>query len=116
MPTADLREAVFSINRDAQVHGVSATVTRPHPDDTPITTTVIWALPMADAQAYGVDYRKKDPRRVLAIPRSDVPTLPRGTTVLVAEPGGTVRLFVVDGFEQATEPEHWRAIVKVSQE
>ncbi len=115
MSFASLRTLVLSLNQSA--HGVSATVTRVAPSDTtPITTTVLWpsAQPLQEDPAYGLDLGRKAPRRVMAISRADVPTLPMGTTVVAPEqPDGTNMTWRVDGMERV-EADTWRAIVMVA--
>lgn len=102
----------LALNLQLSAHGVAATVTRPTPDDTPISTRGIWLRPADDPQPYGTDLRRRDPRRVIALPRADVPTLPRGTLVEAAEiTGGAALTWRVDGFDQVAEVDHWRAIV-----
>lgn len=99
------------------VHGVPATVTRVAPaSTTPIATTVLWpsALPLQEDFAYGVDFSRKGPRRVMAISRVDVPTLPIGSAVVAPEqPGGSNVTWRVDGIERV-EADTWRAIVMVA--
>jgi hypothetical protein len=92
--------------------GVPATVTRPVPDDAPITTTGIWLQPLEETRPVGADFQRRDPRKVLALPRSAVPTLPRATLIDAPEElGGAVKTWRVDGFERATESDLWRATV-----
>lgn len=108
-----LRSLVLGLNQAA--HGVDATVTRPAPDNAPIATKVIWVLePVGDGQPFGTDFRRGDPRRVLAIVKADVPTLPRGTVVLAPDvDGGTVHTWLVDGIDRALD-DQWRAVMKLS--
>ena len=89
--------------------GVSAVVTRPGLD--PITTEVVWVPPSPDFAPEGMDFKALSMRKVLAIPRSTVPTCPRGTVVVVAEiDGGSAQSFTVDGIERQ-EPDHHRAVM-----
>lgn len=67
-------------------HGVAATVTRPAPDDTPIATTVIWLTPATDDG--GQDLSRREPRRILALKRADVPTVPRKTLITAPAKAG----------------------------
>jgi hypothetical protein len=107
-----LRTLATSIAFDCSPGGVDATVTRPFPDTTPITTRGVWVAPMDESQPYGTDYRKREPRRVLALPRADVPTLPRGTVIVAPEaPGGANVNWRVDGLDSSVVPGHLRAIV-----
>ena len=114
MSFGPVRALVLSLNQS--VHGVPATVTRPSPDDTPITTTVLWpsAVPNQEDQPYGLDLGRKGPRRVMAISRADVPSLPMGTTIVAPEqPDGANVTWRVDGLERV-EADTWRAIVMLA--
>ncbi len=85
--------------------GVPATVTRPV--SAPIETTGIW-VPMAAVDSpEGADVGRREPQRVMAFRRDDVPTIPKGTVVLAPEvTGGPVLRFVVDGPEHADREIH----------
>jgi hypothetical protein len=111
MDLGGLRALALDLNVSA--HGVDATVTRPAPDNAPIQTRGIWVTtPLEEPRAYGTDFQRREPRRVLALARSAVPTLPRGTTVVAAETiDGTVKTFRVDGLDPMVVPEQWRAIL-----
>lgn len=113
MDLGPLRTLALEINLAA--HGVSATVTRPAPDDTPVETTGIWhTAPPEDAQPYGTDFRRREPRRILALPRADLPTMPRGTTISAPETiGGTAKTWTVDGLERV-EADTWRVLVTLA--
>lgn len=93
--------------------GLSATVTRPAPNNTPIATTGVWLpTPLNETQPFGSDVRMMDPRKVLALPRDAIDSISRGATVEMAEErGGTVKTWVVDGVERA-EADCWRVIVR----
>lgn len=99
--------------------GVAATVTRPAPDNAPIPTTGIWFKPGGSqqdelqTQPYGTDLRRWDSRRLIALPRSEVATLPNGTTIAAPEDAdGAVKTWRVDGLAPGTDSEFWQAIVK----
>lgn len=115
MSFGPVRALVLTLNQS--VHGVPATVTRVAPaSTTPITTTVLWpsAPPLQEDPAYGVDFSRKGPRRVMAISRVDVPTLPIGSTVVAPEqPDGANVTWRVDGLERI-EANTWRAIVMLA--
>lgn len=89
--------------------GVAATITRPEPDDTPITTTVIWLSSVTeDAFGGGMDLQRREAKRSFAVMRSAVPSMPRGSKLSAPDlPGGTVRRWRVDGVERA-EPDQMR--------
>lgn len=99
MDLGPLRTLASSLTQS--VLGVAATVTRPAPDDTPVVTTGIWTTaPLDEARPFGVDFQRRDPRRVLALPRRTLATVPRGTTISAPEmPGGTAQTWVVDGLD-----------------
>lgn len=113
MDFGPLRSLALSLNLSA--HGVAATVTPPPPDDVPVSTTGIWATaPLQDEQPAGTDFRRREPRRVLALPKTDLPILPRGTTIVAPEVmGGVDKTWRVDGLDRS-EGDHWRAIVALA--
>jgi hypothetical protein len=81
--------------------GIEQTVVvRPAPDDAPVTTTAVW-LPPDTVDTAGLDVRRREPRRVVAFPVADVPTLPRGSYVYGPDiVGGTSQRWRVDGFDR----------------
>jgi len=97
--------------------GVAAIVTRPAPHTTPIPTTGIWLEDRGDPQPFGTDFHLRAPRRVLAIPRADVPELPTGTTIAAPEvKGGPVKTWQRDHLAQPVDPQFWEVIVKETQQ
>lgn len=109
MDNGPLRALVLDIN--LTTHGVPATVTRPFPDDTPIVTRGIWLTWDTDAPPTGTEFQRREPRKVLALRRLDVPTVPRGTVILAPQKGGdTVQAWRVDGTETVFA-DHVRVIV-----
>jgi hypothetical protein len=95
--------------------GLPATVTRPAPDDAPIATTGFWTLALEESQPFGTDLRRREPRQVFVLPRSTVPTLPRGTRIAASDlEGGAVKQWMVDGLDRAVDIDHWRAILVVT--
>jgi len=110
-----LRGRVLAAN--LAVHGVAATVTRPHPDGAPIATRVIWPTPLHDeSMPVGRDFPRRDARRVLAVPRAACPTLPRNTFIDAPEAtaaAAPVRRWQVDSIEQATADHYQAAVVPV---
>jgi hypothetical protein len=114
MDLGSLRTLVREVN--VLAHGVAATVTRPAPDNTPVSTTGIWLVtPLTEDQPFGIDVRRVDARRVLAITKTTaLGTMPRGTVIAAAEePGGTVKTWRVDGIERA-DVNYWRVIVALA--
>jgi hypothetical protein len=111
MDLGPLRTLALSVNLN--VHGVDATVTRPQPDDTPITTRGVWSGPLDEGQPFGTDYRKVAPRKVLVLSKAAVPTVPRGTRIVAAEaPGGSAKTWQEDGHDGPAQADYWRVIVK----
>lgn len=111
MDAAALRRLMLDINQSA--FGVSITVTRP--GLAAIATTGIWLVtPLGEEQPYGTDLSKREPRRVMAIARADVATMPRGTTVSAPELlGGTAKTWKVDGLE-LVDAIQWRVILALA--
>lgn len=72
--------------------GVPATVTRPAPDDTPITTgadgqplMVAWVNSSTDALPDGIDLQRAEHMKLLSISLHDVPAVPRHTVIVAPE-------------------------------
>lgn len=110
MDLGPLRTLVSDLN--FRVHGVAATVTRPAPDNTPVVTTGIWlSPPLEEPRAVGTDFQRREPRKVLALPRNVLSKVPRGTTVVAPEAiGGANKTWRVDGYDRV-EGDHYRVIV-----
>lgn len=109
MDLGSLRALALTVNLDA--HGVPVVVTRPAPDDTPISTRGIWLTPVTDSVPGGLDLRHRDPIRIMALSRTAVPTVPRGTVIIGPEQaGGTDRTWRVDGTDRV-EADTVRVIV-----
>ncbi len=103
----------LALDLTASAHGVAATVSRPAPDDALIVTRGVWiTTPLEETRPYGTDFQRRDPRRVFALSRATVPTLPRGSVIVAAEYlGGAIKVWRVDGLDPQVVPEQWRAIV-----
>src|SRR5690242_9705076 len=115
MDFGSLRALALDVN--FSVHGLPATLELATGDR--VTTRVIWLTPESDAmpvdEARGRwaqdTLQRRDPIRILAVRRSDVPRVPRGSVVRVAESGGgPIRKWTVDGHER-TEADHHRVTV-----
>lgn len=95
--------------------GVTATVTRPAPDDTPIDTEAIW-VPLDTAEVpEGSPWMREEEMRCLAFDRDAVPTLPIGTSILAPERrGGPVKEWVVDaaGNNHAIDIDQLKVLVR----
>ena len=97
-----------------EAFGLPGVVTRPAPDDDPIETVVIWVPPDAQDVPRSSDWQRRETNRILAISRADVPTVPKGTTVVAPEvlAGAECTWRVVDFGQQ--QPDHVRVhVVKV---
>lgn len=87
--------------------GVPATVTRPAPDDEPITTTLIWVASVTEAA--GIEIQRRETKRLAALPLADVATLPTGTRIAApATLNGPMRYWRTDGEH---ERDDWRVRV-----
>lgn len=92
--------------------GVPVTITRPAPDQTPITTTGVWLRPLAPDLPVGREYQRQEPLRVLSLQRSAVTSLPVGTLIQAPEVrGGPTRLWRHEGLAEQAEADEWRALV-----
>jgi len=92
--------------------GVPATVTRPAPDNTPISTDGFWLTEMDEQETFG-QVGRRQPRKVFVLTKSVVPTAPRGTTIAAPELlGGPVLNWTVDKLAAVADPDHWRVVVE----
>lgn len=111
-------DGVWSVALDALygVGALDAVVTRPAPDDTPIATSVLWVTPTTDDAPQGQAFRRREPVKIAALRKADVPTLPHGTQIVAAEvEGGPERTWRVDRIA-VSEPDLWRAVVVAADE
>lgn len=108
-----LRASMLSLQFD--MDGVAVTITRPAPDTVALTlpTGGIWMTPLDEQEPTGTDFSRRDPRKVMAVARTEtLPTLPRGTLIVAAElDGGTPYTWRVDGYERPLEPDLMRVIL-----
>jgi hypothetical protein len=91
--------------------GLPITVTVPH--GTAVSTTGIWVNPLAEPMPYGADYARREPRKVLAIPRTAaLDAVPRGSVIVAAESdGGPVVTWRADGLDGQTLHDEMRVVV-----
>jgi hypothetical protein len=77
-----------------------------------VVTTGIWqTFPVEDFQPYGTQFQRRDPKRILALPRNVLDELPRGSTIVAPERhGGPNKTWLVADLDRL-EADHWRAIV-----
>jgi hypothetical protein len=71
------------------------------PDGISVETRVFWLSSTVEVPP-GTELRRAEMRRILVIPRADVPSVPRGTVVSVL--GGSL----VDAEESPCDPNLWR--------
>jgi hypothetical protein len=111
MDLGSLRALALDLNLAA--HGVDVTVTRPAPDDTPIATRGIWMTWITEDVPAASDFQRREPRKVMALSRIVVPTVPRGTLIVAPPPQGTgsvTQTWRVDGTERV-EADHTRVFM-----
>ena len=76
----------------------------------PVETTGIWHGARQEEFGAGGDFGRREPVRLMSIPREPLPTLPRGSTVVAAEQLGKAQgTWQVDGIE--TMYDHYRALL-----
>lgn len=94
--------------------GSPATVTRPSPNDTPVSTTAILDDEIEEESPFGSDHAKRDPRRVIGLPRiAALPEVEPGTRIVMAEiRGGPLKTWQVEQYEGPAEPDAWWVIVR----
>ena len=56
--------------------------------ENPVTTRGVWLSPEAVGFDVGDEYQGRAPKRIMAIAKADVPTIPRGTTIVAPEESG----------------------------
>ena len=110
MDLGPLRTLALALNFNA--HGVPATVTRPPPDGAPVVTSGIWlSRPVEEQLPVGTDFQRREPRRVMVLPRDVLSRVPRGSLITAPEQlGGVVKTWRVDEFDR-TEADQWRVVV-----
>lgn len=87
------------------------------PDGSPVSTTIIWAPPQTDETPAGMDVRRAAERRILSISRADVPQVPRGTIVTVAEDeDGEAKTWRVDSMDHIDSDHHGVVVVEAPAE
>lgn len=115
MPPNDFRPSMAVFLR---AFGVDATVTRPAPDDDPITTVGIW-VPPDTVELPGSEFQRREQIRILAFDVDAVPTLPTGTLITAPErKDDAVKTWVVDGQApvNAIDADQRRVIVRLHRE
>ncbi len=109
MDLRSLRALATTINFGVQ--GVPVTVTWTDPENAPVETMGIWGPVLEEDQPIGSTFRRREPRRVMALPRDVIATLPAGTCIAAPDPAGTVvRMWKVDVLARV-EADLWRAVL-----
>lgn len=109
MPFAALRSLALDLSMWA--HGVDITVYLTD-GSAPVSTRGVWMTQRADlAPPSGAGFGRREPHRVLAISRTAVSTIRRGTRVVAPEQsGGDERGWLVDAIADI-QIDHWRAVM-----
>ncbi len=103
---SDLRPPIASA---LTAFGVDAVVTLPGEDA--VETRAIWLAPRAVEVPVGSNHQRVEARRVLSIPISTVPAVPRGTIISAPEAEGQVAQdWKVDAHEHV-DYDHHRVVV-----
>lgn len=81
------------------------------PDGDPVETEAFWLPPTTVEVPVGAELRRAEERRVLVLPKSDVPQVPRGTIIAIPEyEGAATSEWRVDSME-GVHHDHHRVVV-----
>jgi hypothetical protein len=107
MDLGSLRDLALELNLAA--HGVEVLVTLEGAAG--IETRGIWMTPISEDLPVAGEFQRREPRRVMALSRLELPSVPKGT-VIQAPPkhGDNLEYWRVDGTER-TEADHVRVYV-----
>lgn len=102
MPTLAQLALIQKVNLAA--HGIPVTVTPP--GGSAVATTGIWHVPLEEQQPYGTDFQRREPRRLMELPRTDSLTaVPRGSIIAAADvDGGATKNWRADGLQRDDDP------------
>lgn len=103
-----LRELVLDVN--AEVFGVPATVQIP--SGPLVSTRVIWLEPTTEQRGSG-DFQRAERRRICAIQRDSVATVPRGTIITIPD-GGVNYRWQVDSMDGVFSDRHHVTVVSIA--
>ena len=99
----------LTLDRSLAIFGVPVTVTPL--DKSPITTRGIWLTPSTEGVPPDAGYQRFEQKRIMAIGKSDVPILVKGSRIRAPEKeGGTIKRWVVDAHD-FSDNEHHRVVV-----
>lgn len=95
-------------------HGIDVSVQLPNEE--PVDAVGIWLTPINEDMPTSAPFSGQRPNRVIALRRSEVPSLPRGARITAPEQsGGDSRVWFVDGVER-DEADHHRVHVVLDAE
>lgn len=108
MSLAALRALCLSANMAA--HGMPVAVTVAGEDA--VETTGIWMTPETEEVPAVLEFRRKDVFQVLVLSRADFESVPRGTVVVGAPPGGDqTKRWISDGQAKLATDRFYVALV-----
>jgi hypothetical protein len=95
-----------------QAFGLSVTVTPP--SEATIETHGVWLAPITEEIPLGAEFQRTNARRILALRRDEVPTVPRGTIIIAPEKAGdTYQKWRVEGVEVIDADYHSVSVIVV---
>lgn len=105
-----IRALVLDANFSA--HGVPAVIELPNGDE--VSATVIWVGTGPEGSPAGLQLQRREQIHVLAVRRSEVPELPRGSLITAAEPtgDGAEATWIVDGHERTEADQHRVTVIR----
>lgn len=107
MDIGAVRAVVIDTNFD--VHGIDVIVQIGAAD--PVNARGLWLTPLNQDMPTGADSGKRLPNRVMALRRSEIPTMVRGARITAPETwGAPMKVWMVDGAERM-EADHHRVHV-----
>jgi hypothetical protein len=107
MSFAAVRDLTLEIN--LAIFGVDITVTVAGTD--PVVTRGLWQTWQTDEAPQGASFGRREPLRVLAIPKSAVASVARGTLVTAPERDGEDDQFWLVDTVQSMQVDHWRVVL-----
>lgn len=107
----------LALERCLWAHGVDVTVTRPAPNDTPISCRAMWLTQTTNDRPIAAEFTRRDNRHVMVIDRLDVEELPAGTFIIAPERMGHRNFsWLVDGHEETQADQHRVILRKIDEE
>lgn len=98
----DLRPALGTA---LDAFALPAVVTPPGGD--PVETRAFWLATRTEESEVGTEFRRSEARRILVLPASDVPQVPRGTLIAMAEHAdGETRQWSTDSMQRFDSDHH----------